>query len=238
MGSVETQPDDLFLNLAEQVKLPFVQISHAAELIEGITDVNLIELSRRNMLLAAQSALRLIDGYLLSVELQREQRLALEPVSISSVLYDTAQVLHDYAKAHGCKLELQVSGKYGPVMGHRRAIQAALTGLGYSFIEAATVQENEEQPVVKLAVRRSPQGLSTGVFSSNATLSSSLLKQARILRGKVHQPMAEFDSGNGTGIFIADALFTQLNTSMRVARMRGLNGLAATLLPSRQLSIV
>jgi light-regulated signal transduction histidine kinase (bacteriophytochrome) len=235
---VNAQPDDLFISLAEQVKLPFVQISHAAELLEGSSDASKIEASRQTISIASQAALRLIDGYLLSVELQRAGQLALEPVSISSVLYDTAQVLHEYARAHGCKLELEVSGKYAPVMAHRRAVSAALTSLGYSFIEAAVREDNQEEPVVKLAVRRIGANINTGVFSSNANLSNNLFKLAKQLRGKVHQPMAAFDSGNSTGVFIADALFTQLNTSMRVAHLHGLQGLAASLLPSRQLSLV
>ena len=235
---VTSQPDDLFINLAEQVKLPFVQISHAAELLEGVQDPAKIESSRLTISVASQSALRLIDGYLLSIELQREQQLALEPVSISSILYDTAQALHDFARAHGCRLELDVAGKYGPVMAHKRAVGAALVSLGFSFIEAASIDENKEEPVVKLAVRRTGSNISTGVFSTNASLSNNLFKQAKSMHGKVHQPMAAFDSGNSTGIFIADALFTQLQTKMRVARMNGLQGLAATLLPSQQLNLV
>lgn len=237
-GSAAAQPDDLFISLAEQVKLPFVQISHAAELLESTKDPARIEETRQTISLASQAALRLIDGYLLSVELQRENQLALEPVSLSSVLYDTAEALHEYAQAHNCRLELELGGKYGPVMAHRRAIQAALASLGYSFIEAASNEENEEAPVVKLAVRRTGAGISTGVFSSSSSLSNNLFEQAKKLRGRVHQPMANFDSGNSTGVFVADALFTSLNTSMRVARMNGLQGLAATLLPSRQLNLV
>lgn len=226
------------MNLAEQVKLPFLQIAHAAELIENEASPELVEKNRKNILLSSQAALRLIDGYLLSVELQRDARFELEPVSLSSVLYDTAQSMHEYAIANGCKLQLQVGGKYGPVMANRRAVQAALMGLSYSFIEATLQANPDERQVIKLSVNRSGKGISTGVFMGNLQLSSSLLDRAKAMRGKVHQPIPGFDSGTGTGIFIADALFVRMHTNLRVARSGGLSGMAATLLPSRQLSLV
>jgi len=232
------ETNDLFTSLAEQVKLPFVQIAYAAELLEGINDKAGTEALRSTIALSSQSALRLIDGYLLSVALQREGKLELEPVSVSSVLYDSAQVLSPYAKALGCELRLQFDGKYEPVMAHRNALQSALVSLGYSFIEAATSQSAQELAVVSLVVRRRSAGISTGVFSSNINLTSLLLARAKDLYGKVHQPLPNFDSGNGTGVFVADALFSHLQTTMKVAQDKGLRGLAATLAPSNQLSLV
>lgn len=229
-------PDNLLFNLAEQLKLPFVAILHAAQSMEGSVDLGRIEASRSDIALSAQAALRLIDGYFLSVELQRASRLELEPVSISSLLYETAHTLEGYAQAHDCELQLDVAGKYGPVMAHKRAIASALTSLGQSFIESAA--QSEERRVVKLSVRRVQNGIATGVFSNNSELSSALLKQARALSGKARQPLPGFDSGSGAGVFIADALFGGMNTTMRVAHSGGNTGLAATLLPSRQLNLI
>jgi hypothetical protein len=226
--------NDLFLNLAEQVKQPFVQIAHAAELLEN---PSLSPKSRETITVASKGAIQLIDGYLLSVELQRENQLDLEPVSLSSVLYDTAEVLHDFAQAHECNVQLHFSGKYGPVMAHKRAVQAALTNLGLSFIEAA-LHDGKTKPVVTLAVRRHKYGISTGVYSKNEGLSSQLLKRARILQGSSRQPLSGFESGTGTSIFIADTLFSHIQSTMKVARFRGLSGLAATLKPSLQMSLV
>jgi hypothetical protein len=226
--------NDLFLNLAEQVKQPFVQIAHAAELLEN---PSLGFKSRETIAVTSKAALQLIDGYLLSVELQRENQLNLEPVSLSSVLYDTAEVLHDFAQAHACNLELHFSGKYGPVMAHKRAVQAALINLGLSFIEALSHGDGTK-PVVTLAVRRHKYGISTGVYSDGQGLSSQLLKRARILQASSHQPLSEFESGMGTSIFIADTLFSRIHSTMKVAHFQGLSGLAATLKPSLQMSLV
>ena len=240
MSDSATAPvvDDLFLNLAEQVKLPFVQIAYAAEVMESEKDAVLLEKSRRSIALSSQSALRLIDGYLLGIKLQREGVLQLEPVSLSSVMYDSAQILSDYAKAYNCDLQLQVGGKYEPVMAHRLAVQSALVALGLSFIEAATNHSADTRAVVRMAVRRNGAGLNTGVFSNSLSLTSTDFTRAKHMQGRVHQPLKEFGSGSGSGIFIADNLFSQLQTNMKVARSNGLPGLAATLLPSRQLSLV
>jgi light-regulated signal transduction histidine kinase (bacteriophytochrome) len=236
--SARSEQHDLFINLAEQVKQPLVHISHAAEIMDGLSDPEKAEKTRKSIALVSRNTLRLIDAYLLSVELQRSQQLALEPVSISSVLYDTGELLDEYAKANECNLEIQINGKYGPVMTHKKALQAALVSLGLGFIEAAFKKDSDQRPIIKLSVKRGPKGIITGVYSSNEGIGRNLLSRARILQGKARQPMADFDNGNGAGIFLADALFSSLDTTMRIAKLQGLHGLAATLQPSRQLSLV
>lgn len=231
------QSEELLVNLAEQVKLPFLQIAYAAERLEDQRGDAKIEQARRTIVVASQTALKLIDGYLLSIELQKENSLALEPVALSSVLYDAAQDLSDYAKAHNCELELQLSGKYGPAMAHRRAVTAALTTLGMSFIESASAKTGKRE-VVRLAVNRRAQGLTAGVYIMGEGLSDNLLKRARAFQKNMRQPLAEFDSGSGTGVFIAGALFDSLHAELKVSRLRGFQGLAATLPLSRQLSLV
>lgn len=231
------QHEDLFHNLAEQVKLPFVQIAHAAELLARTDLPADAQQWRQTIDVSAAGALRLIDGYLLSIELQRQGQLDLEPVSISSVLQDTADVLQPFARAHQCTLEVVIGGKYAPVMGHRRAIHAALTSLGHSFIEAAT-QTDEKAPRVLLAVRRTGSGIAAGVFTANQSLSSAMLTQARRFGGTMRQPLNGFESGSASGVFIADSLLGSLDTTMRTGRYKGLYGLTATFVPSRQLTLV
>ena len=124
------------INLAEQLKLPFMQIQRQAELIRltGKQDISSIETS-------ADYALKLIDNYLLGLKLNNE-KLALEqePVSVAAVLYDSGQLLDRLAKKYGVKLELNISGKYEPVMAHKQGLESALVSLGTSLIEAAGVQ--------------------------------------------------------------------------------------------------
>lgn len=231
-ASTESQSHDLFLSLAEQVKLPLVQILHAAEMLDTSQP------NAQTITLASQSALRLLDGYLLAVRLQRESQLEFGPVSVSSLLYDAAQILRPVARAHDCEVELHVGGRYAPVMSHGPALRAALTSIGQTCIEAVSTASKSSQRIIRLAVRRVPGGISAGVFVARPELTAELLQRARRLNGQSHQPMADFVSDSAAGIFVADQLLGQLQAPMRVARMQGLNGLATTLPLSRQLSLV
>jgi len=226
----------LFTSLAEQVKLPFVTIAHAAELSRLNPGPAELESLFRTISLTSESALKLIDGYLLSVQLQQAPGLPLEPVSLSSVLYDTAQRLDAFAKAHDCEIELHLKGKYGPVMARPEVIKTALESLAYSFIEAASRQGVKTR--IALLARRSGAGMTAGVFSDTDRLSSTLFKQAKVLKGKARQPLGDFSAGSGAGVFVADALFEWLKSPMRVSRFESLQGLAATLVPSKQLNLI
>lgn len=226
MAHSETQTDLLFASLAEQIKLPLVQIRHAAEGLDGV--------QAETIDVTAQAALRLIDGYLLSAASQEQLQLA--PVPVSSLLYDTAEVLRDYASLHDCEIELDVAGRYEPVMSERKILQTALISLGYGFISAMPAEKGRKS--IKLSVRRRGNNIITGVYAANNSLHSSLLKRARALQGKSHQPLAGFASDNGAGVLIADRLIKKLGSDMRVSKAGGLYGLAASLEPSRQLSLV
>lgn len=226
----------LFAALAEQVKQPFMTVAHAVELSQ--TNPDKLELARllETIRLTSESAMKLIDGYLLSVQLQQGPGLPLEPVSLGSIVYDTAQRLTQYARAHDCELEVDIRGKYGPVMARHDVVKTALESLGYSFIEAASRSGNTTK--ILLSVRKTSRGMSAGVYSDTDKLSAGLFKQAKILKGIARQPLGEFSAGGGAGVFVADALFDWLESPMRVVRYRQMQGLAANLTASRQLNLV
>lgn len=228
--SVQDADDmQVFVNLAEQIKLPFVQIAHAAELLEsGSAHRDIIRQ-------ASESALYLIDGFLLHSALQKDSELAHGTVSISSLLFDVSETLRGYAAAKGCRIELDVRGKYGPAYAHREAIRLALINLGYSFIDAVS---GHGRRAITLSLRRTSEGLSVGVFADAPHLTSELVERAQALQGGSHQPLAGFTSTNGAGIFVAEQLLSATGAPMRFSRQGKLRGLATTLLPSRQLSLV
>lgn len=234
ISGTNTSTDNLFASLAEQVKLPFTQIKYAAEILSQSDDQDKEKLIN-TISQASTSALSLIDSYLLNIELGRQAHLELEPVSMSSMMYDVAQSLDAFAKLQNCRLEINISGKYGPVMANNRAVFSAFRALGYSFIEA--VSSSSKITTISLSVSKTPKGINTGIFA-DIDLSSSLLNQARELKGKAHQPFINFDSGPGAGIFLADELMIKMNSEIRVTKVGGLNGLAAVLRPSNQLSLV
>lgn len=209
--------------LAEQLKMPLLHIAHRAELHDAAA-LQAIEVT-------AAQALRLIDTYLFSVQ---QQTLELEPVSVSSVLYEAAQTLEPLAQQYGGRLELAVDGKYGPVMAHPRGLIAALVSLGQSLLEA----DESERPQLTLSVYRHKNIIQTGIFSGQAGLSADMLRRALRLYGTVRQPMPTGSSLNGAGVYVAETIFRQMSARLHVARHRNLTGLAAGLLPSAQLQLV
>lgn len=218
----------LFASLAEQVKLPFVQILHESELIGDSQETRLIrEISR--------SALCLIDGYLLQARLQVESELMLDSVSISSLLHEVSESLQDYAKAHDCELTLEVKGRFGPVNANREAFLSALKNLGYSMIDATSGLKHK---TVTLLVRKQARGISAGVYAPVPQLTADLVDRAKQLEGNSHQPFSGLLGTNGAGVFVADKLLDTMQASMRVARSGQLTGLAATFTPSQQLALI
>jgi len=226
----------LFSNLAEQVRTPFLQIAHAAELA-AIQD-NKDELKKlfSAVGVSSQAALMLIDGYLLSLQMRVEQQLELEPIAIGSVLYDAAHQIDRYAKTHNCEVQISVQGKNQPVMAQRAAVESALINLGYSFIDAVAGMKGI--PMITLGAKKVPNGVSAGVFSDSNELTSLMLKQAKAISGTAKQPLSLFSAGSGAGIFVADSLFTLMGRPLKVTRMQSQKGLASILDPSSQLALV
>ena len=224
--------DRLLQAMAEELKLPLLQIARQAELLAGdkVDAATLQEIE-----LSATQALWFVDSYLLSQQLLQQSSLELEPVAVSAALQEAAHVLEALAKQHNCSLELQLDGRFAPVMAHRLGLQTALIGLGSALITAA---QNEAKPRLILAAHRSHGGVVAGIFSQTEGLSQAVYERGRLLYGKARQPLQEFSAGPGAGVFVADALFGSMDSHLRVAKHHSLTGLAATLQPSRQLSLV
>jgi hypothetical protein len=224
--------DRLLQALAEELKLPLLQIARQAELsASGQVD----QAALKGIELSATQALWFVDSYLLSQQLLQQSSLELEPVAVSAALQETAHVLEGLAKQHNCSLELQLSGRFAPVMAHRLGLQAALIGLGSTLITAA---QNEDKPQLILAAHRTHNGIVAGIFSQTDGLSRAVYERGRSLYGKARQPLQEFAPQAGAGLFLADALFGSMDSHLRVAKHNKLTGLAATLQPSRQLSLI
>jgi hypothetical protein len=227
-----TAPDQRLLRaLAEQLKLPLLQIARQAELAANPDNIYLNSINS-----IAEMSLRLIDGFLLSAENYGQEALPLEPVSVSSLLYDTAQMLQPLAKQHDCEIEVHLSGRYGPAMAHAESLQAAFTLLGYSLVEARTADKERHQLI--LAAHRSVSGLVAGLFDNQPGLTTDMLRRGRALYGHARQAMPTVGAGAGAGIFVADSLLRNMEAPLHMARHHKLNGLATTLIPSQQLQMV
>lgn len=228
------QAQQLLLGLAEQLKLPLLQIARRAELSTFGQDVDLTAIQA-----TADSALRLIDSYLLGVRLATndQQSLALEPVSVSSVLYDSAHELSAVAKFYGVHLELSIGGKYGPVLAHRQGLQAALTSLGMSLIEALPALDSKHL-TLQLGAHRSRYGIVAGLYSDTEALSAKALRRGQTLNGKTRQPLVGMSHSSGAGVFVADAILQAMRLRLQTTRHNRLYGLGAVLQANNQLQLV
>ncbi|MDB5170495.1 MAG: hypothetical protein JWO35_189 [Candidatus Saccharibacteria bacterium] len=223
----------LLLSVAEELKLPLLQIARRAEQgqLSGAADLATIQST-------ADSALRLLDSYALGVRLSMEtQLLEVEPVSVSSVLYDAGQELNSLAKSYGVDLELSISGRYGPVMAHRQGLQAALVSLGSALIEALPALEGP-QLKLQLATHRSRYGIVAGLYADTKQLTAQALQRGRVLQPNSRQPLLNITHTSGAGIFVADALLNAMQLNLSASRHQGLYGLGTVLQPNHQLQLV
>lgn len=227
--------DQLLLAVAEQLKLPLLQIARSAELSRlqpEATDITSIQTT-------ADMAIRLLDSYLFGARLALEDdyRLSMEPVSISAVLYETQQQLHAVAKLYGVELLIDVDGSFAPVLAHRHGLQSAMTSLGYALIEALP-SLNAQKLQLRLAVHNSRYGVVAGVYSDVEQLTTEALRQGRRLHGHIRQPLATLSASSGAGVFVADAILQAMDSELRPTRHHNLYGLGAVLRPTPQLQLV
>lgn len=223
----------LLLNVAEELKLPLLQIARLAE-EAGLPG----DKTAANIRSAADSALNLLDNYALGVRLAMEpERLEVEPVSVSSVLYDSGQQLQTLAKSYGVELELSIAGRYGPVLANRQGLQAALVSLGAALIEALPAQDNS-QLRLRLATHRSRYGIVAGLYADTKQLSNEALQHGRELQGRGRQPLTGLTHTSGAGVFVADTILRAMKLSLRASRHRKLYGLGTVLQPNHQLQLV
>ena len=227
--------DQLLLAVAEQLKLPLLQIARSAELGQlrpDATDLGSIQTT-------ADMAVQLLDSYLFGARLALESdyRLSLEPVSVSSVLYDTGQQLAAMAKLYGVELRLDIDGRFAPVMANREGLQSALTSLGYALIEALP-SLNAQKLTLSLAVHNSRYGVVAGVYSDVEQLTTEALRQGRKLHGHTRQPLATLSPNSGAGVFVADAILQAMDSELRPTRHDRLYGLGAVLRPTPQLQLI
>jgi len=223
--------------VAEQLKVPLTIIARQAELNQALGQTEADDL--RAMHLQATTALTLIDCYLLGLALaQGQTQLELEPVSLSSMLTSTAHDLYYLARQHGVELEVQVAGRYAPVMANRRGLKAALLSLGYDLISSNNTSGDNRYRHLTLAAHRTPHGLVAGMYGEYQDIEAHEWRTALKLCGQAGQPFTSLCAGSGAGLFVADIILRSMTTQLRVGRRQKEAGLAATFLPSQQLVFI
>lgn len=231
---LEGTTPSLLRSVAEQLKLPLTTIARQAELAELTGDFSAVDVA--TLQTQAVAALALVDSYLLGLQLAEGQaELTLEPVSVSSLLVDVAHELDKFAKQYGANLRLHIAGKYEPVMAHQVGLRSALLTTGYALIES---YPKATRSPLTLAVHRTPRGIVTGVYGDYDRFGTDAWRKALELLGRATQPMPSLTSGNGAGLFIAEAILRAMATRLRVGKYLRQYGLATTLQPSQQLQFV
>jgi hypothetical protein len=227
--ALATDQERLFLGLAEQLARPFLQVSQLAELARG-SDPATAALRWKTVEAISNASLQLVESYALSLRLHGKiTPLELEPVTVSSLLYDTASALEPFATQYGVELELDTGPKAQPIMADRAVLRSAMTSLGQVFVAAQA--ESETSSVVRLAAYRSRYGVVAGLYGDVPQLGADSLRRAHALQGKARQPLQKLVSGPAAGVFVADSLLHTLSAHLHVARYRNLTGLAATATP-------
>jgi hypothetical protein len=226
----------LLLSITEQLKVPLMNIARRAELAHlqpEQADFGAIQVT-------ADAALQLLDSYMLGLQLagrDAAEQFEIEPVSVSSVLYDVGHQLQPIAKAYDVQLDLHVNGKYGPVMAHRRGLQAALVSLGYALVEALPAME-APQLKLQLSAHRCRYGIVAGLYCEAEQIAAQTLRQGRQLYGRARQPLADISHTSGAGVFVADAILHAMQTQLTASRHHKLHGLGAILQPNPQMQLV
>jgi len=226
----------LLRSIAEQLKLPMMYIARQAELNhreETVSSHTFLDMQSN-----ADMALRLLDSYILGLELSEQQmRLDLEPVSLSAVLYDVAHDLTPIANQRNTDVELILAGKYGQVMAHSQGLIAAFYSLGSVLSEVCS--EGNSRGRLRIAAHRSTRGIVAGMYVDGLPSMQATIYGARKLRKNfTRQPFAKLTASTGAGVFIADTILSCMDVRLRAGKFHGKHGMAATLQPSRQLQLV
>ena len=229
----EDEYERMLSAIAYDLSLPLLQIKASAELKQNSKkpspDIGVL----------TQSGLRLIDSYIMALELRsNRQQLVLEPISINSLLADTAHDLQSYAKHYNTTINVEVLGRMKPILTNRSKLQSALYCLGCSLIRAQASSDAKKHTVVLGAQRGRSDSITAGVFGSFSGLSDKAMFRARSLAGQASQPLPSVPAQNAGGILIADMLVSALYQPLKAARFKEYSGLATTFPVSKQLRLV
>lgn len=233
-SSKQFEDDHLLKMIIEQLKLPLLHIARQTEAakygsLADYGDINSI----------AEMSIKMIDSYLLTRGQNSQLSLELEPVSISSVLNEAANNLANMAQMYNCTVELNLAGRFAPVMSQKTKLESAFTMLGYSFVEAnlANSPKNTTGRII-LSAYKSKRGTVAGIFSPEIEVSNESFQRSINTTSRTRQAIPDISQTTGAGIFIADSILRNLATKLKVAHYNHISGFAATLTPSQQLQLI
>ncbi len=233
-----SEQERLFVSLADGMNNTLLQLAMLSEQASTLP-TSAVAASWQTVNDISRTSLQLLEGYTLTMRLQGgTAEPELEPVAVTSLLYDILHQLEPYAKQLQVKLELELPPRLEPIISDRAILRSALLNLGQVFITAQSQTDGGQTELLRLSAHRSRYGVVAGWYSEGLQLSASALSRARKLGGWAQQPYGELVSGPASGLFIAENLLAAVSGKLHVARYHNATGLAATLPACRQLQLV
>ena len=232
-----SEQERLFVSLADGMNNTLLQLAMLSEAALGGKERQ--GDSWQTVADVSRTSLQLLEGYTLTMRLQGgTAEPELEPLAVTSLLYETLHALESYAKQFQVVLELELPARIEPIMTDRAILQSALVSLGQVFITAQSQAEQSVGRTLRLSAHRGRYGIVAGWYSEGLQLTTSALQRAHKLGGWAQQPYSELVSGPATGVFIAESLLEAIAGKLHVARYHNATGLAATLPACQQLQLV
>ena len=230
----------LLVALSDDLALPLLQIKSGLELVgQSASLAKAARLQAAGLVLSADVGLQLIQAYRLLLKSDALRQIALEPLAVGNILESIAHQLSPYAKQYGTTIEVDVQGKFPPVLVDSNSLNVALGTLASSLIRTQAAQTQQKSYRLVLGAHNSGDGLvAAGVFSDAQGLSDKTLRAARALVGQARQPLPGLPPGAASGILIADMLCDSLWQPLRASAHRHMSGLATALPTSKQLQFV
>lgn len=219
--------DPLFAALAEQLKLPLLQITRLSEMggEPALSRISLI----------SDYALMLVDAFSLAHS-QMQGKLLLEPITTTAILYDVAQSLEPFARQAQFEIEVDKQGREIPIMAHRDSLETMLTLLGASLLEASDDTDTSRRLV--LGTHRTDKGTVVGAFSGHTPVTQKVIEMTRRLHGRAAHGVPVLRQAGGAGLAIADRLGEQMSAPLKSYRHKSLIGIGSLLTSSHQLQLV
>lgn len=224
---IDNTTDRAFIALAEQLKLPLLQIACLSE--SKRDDWNDTKLTTSRI---SRQGLRLIDAYL-QARTQAQTNLNLESIDSGAVLYDVAAELTPLAKIQGFDVVIDKRSKQ-LVMAHAKTLHTMLLLMGICLIEAVD-KEHEHSKRIILGTHTSKGGVVVGAFATGVSIGQHVLNVIRKLHGQAYQILPLTNINVGVELVIADELSRQMNTIMKPYRHKSAQGFGSLLSVSNQL---
>jgi light-regulated signal transduction histidine kinase (bacteriophytochrome) len=226
----------LLKSVAEELRLPLVQISRLAELSRSSYSDSSDEM--KTIESSADLALQLLESYILGVELgDKQKEIELSPITIGAVMNDVAHQVYRIANQNNCDIELLIKTSK-PIMGNYEAIKMAYLNIAHSIILAnSSIGNTKRKSVIFAVYGRGPKNMA-GVYGNDIQINKTSWEKSMSIFYKTRQKIPEFSSINASGFFVASSILDSMSLSLNPSKYKGRKGLVAGFPLSQQLSLI